>query len=332
MADVLVEEKALSGIADAIRAKTGGTATYKPSEMADAISKIEGGEQTRFGVGLDTFVGDVDSDGMLSVASAGTVVFSGVKDVKLNALRGRFAYRQDVAGVEFPDLEQLSQSNAMYQMFVSNSGMGTISFPKLKRILGASAMDSMFSNTRVNLMDFPELEEISGGYAFSQTATRLQKFTGFPKLRRISGDHVLWRALMYCPAFGTDLFPALEAIDCNPSQLSSGSQLERFADYITELRFPELREIHANGAASLAPFRTLTGLARIYLPKLADLSVHFTGTGTAQDSAVRNMFSGCAKLTEIHFGAANKEAVEAMPGYNTLWGLGAGKATVYFDL
>ena len=43
MAKVLVNESSLTGIADAIRGKNGETTTYKPSEMAAAITAISGG-------------------------------------------------------------------------------------------------------------------------------------------------------------------------------------------------------------------------------------------------------------------------------------------------
>lgn len=43
MANVLVSEDSLTSIANAIREKNGSTTTYKPAEMADAITAIEGG-------------------------------------------------------------------------------------------------------------------------------------------------------------------------------------------------------------------------------------------------------------------------------------------------
>ena len=43
MSKVLVNESSLTGIADAIRGKNGETTTYKPSEMAAAITAISGG-------------------------------------------------------------------------------------------------------------------------------------------------------------------------------------------------------------------------------------------------------------------------------------------------
>lgn len=49
MANVLVRESSLQGIADAIRAKNGTQNTYKPDEMADAIEAISGGGITPTG-------------------------------------------------------------------------------------------------------------------------------------------------------------------------------------------------------------------------------------------------------------------------------------------
>ena len=55
MANVLVEETSLQNIANSIREKTGTTDTYKPSEMASAISSIEtGGGDTSIEDGLLT--------------------------------------------------------------------------------------------------------------------------------------------------------------------------------------------------------------------------------------------------------------------------------------
>lgn len=44
------------------------------------------------------------------------------------------------------------------------------------------------------------------------------------------------------------------------------------------------------------------------------------------------MFYNTPELTAIHFGSANEAAIKATTGWSTLWGRGAGAATVYFDL
>lgn len=44
MSKVLVSEKNLTNIANAIKEKNGETTTYKPNEMAEAIQNTEGGK------------------------------------------------------------------------------------------------------------------------------------------------------------------------------------------------------------------------------------------------------------------------------------------------
>lgn len=52
MAKVAITESYLTDIADAIRSKTSSTETYKPSEMASAISEISGGGSINYKVGV----------------------------------------------------------------------------------------------------------------------------------------------------------------------------------------------------------------------------------------------------------------------------------------
>lgn len=56
MSKVLVNESSLTGIADAIRGKNGSTDTYKPSEMAAAITAISGGGGGGYYIPEEAFV------------------------------------------------------------------------------------------------------------------------------------------------------------------------------------------------------------------------------------------------------------------------------------
>lgn len=74
MARVITNEQHYQDIADAIRTKTEGSATYKPSEMADAILAIEGGGELEDGYVVPTgqeFTEYPDGDGFSSVTVAG---------------------------------------------------------------------------------------------------------------------------------------------------------------------------------------------------------------------------------------------------------------------
>ena len=98
---------------------------------------------------------------------------------------------------------------------------------------------------------------------------------------------------------------------------------------VTELIFPELTTIYCDGYDSYGTFYGNNKITSIKLPKLSVISSANTATNSV---AHKNIFYNCSKLTELHFGAANQTAIEASDGYPTLWGLGAGKAAVYFDL
>lgn len=74
MANVLVLESSLQGIADAIRAKNGTQNTYKPDQMAEAIEEISGGGITPSGTITITENGTVD---VTNYASANVNVPSG---------------------------------------------------------------------------------------------------------------------------------------------------------------------------------------------------------------------------------------------------------------
>ena len=79
------------------------------------------------------------------------------------------------------------------------------------------------------------------------------------------------------------------------------------------------RSVSVGTTAANAMFYNCRGLTEVYLHSISAI------TGTA-------MFNGCSELTAIHFAAEHEDAIKASNGYATLWGRGAGAATVYFDL
>ena len=130
-------------------------------------------------------------------------------------------------------------------------------------------------------------------------------------------------------------FPKLKTIGSSTeNSLNYGQFSYAFENNsITSLEFPELTEIYCTGfSPSCGTFYGNDLIQKMYFPKLSviDKSPAFSSSKTS--TAQNHIFDSCYSLTEIHFGAANQAAIEATSGYPTLWGRGAGNATVYFDL
>lgn len=86
-----------------------------------------------------------------------------------------------------------------------------------------------------------------------------------------------------------------------------------------KMYFDAVTNITAGTTANYATFGNGYGLTEMYFNSLSSITNNY-------------MFTNNPELTALHFGAANETAIKATTGYATLWGRGAGAATVYFDL
>ena len=87
MANVLINESSMTAIANAIRAKNGTSTTYKPSEMASAISAIDGGGSTPTGTIQITSNGthDVSAYALANVAVPTGSTPTGTKQISITS-------------------------------------------------------------------------------------------------------------------------------------------------------------------------------------------------------------------------------------------------------
>ena len=329
------------------------------------VGTMEAGESSRFGATLDTFLGDVDSNGVLQTPSAETnLVFSGVTDIgdsslkyfryygtninsasftNLTQITGRYAlmhafHSSSVRFVSFPVLESLSGASCLERAFSECNSLQSIEFPSLVSISGNNALDSMCYNSRDALtsISFPVLKEITGKSACSDIAFTCSSLTSvtFPELETITGDTAFQNAFYSCKKLKSILFPKLKTIGNSTEDSLNYGQFSWAFDNnsITSLEFPELTEIYCTGfSPSCGTFYGNDRIQKMYFPKLSVIDkspAYSSSNSTAQN----HIFDNCYSLTEIHFGAANQAAIEATSGYPTLWGRGAGNATVYFDL
>lgn len=312
----------------------GVTAHDKTGEQITGTME-SGGSSEKYGATVDTFLGDVDASGVLQIPTAQTdLVFDGVTDLATNALYHRFYESPVVSSVSFPQLVQISGTNALYNCF-RNAPIENISFPVLQSVTGYNSFYYTFTETSIQAISFPALTTVSGQGCFNFAFSRSDLLTSasFPVLEEVTGGESFSNCFYYCSALTSVSFPKLKKIGSDTTTDTNHSHFYYafYSTKVTSLEFPELTAIYCtNSSAYSGTFYGNGTIQKMYFPKLTviDKSPAYTGNSTAQNY----IFSRCNSLTELHFGAANQAAIEALPGYATLWGLGAGNATVYFDL
>ena len=188
-----------------------------------------------------------------------------------------------------------------------------ISFPALT--IETDGFYNSFADSNITKLSFPLLVQMSGSMTRIASDTTLSEVE-FPNLTIISGS-------MENAFSGTLLttlsFPKLMTITDDAEMRGIVLNCQN----LTQLHFPVLESLGSLKDA----FGKCPLLTSLSFPKLTKI--------TAQNAfEISKGFPSYAAntITELHFGAANQAAIEATEGYSTLWGIGAGKATVYFDL
>lgn len=336
-----------NNIADAYTAcnNKGATipATQNSANLATTIGTIPTSPQSLFGASLYTFLADVDSNGNLYPSSTPTYLsFDNVVRLQNNALRYTFLQNDNIKTVNFPDLYSIPGSYALSNTFNTCEGLTSVTFTGLHEITGTYALYVAFNAcTNLSTLTFPALTGISGGSACRNMAVGCTSLTSisYPSLTKVNGTLAFYTAFQGCTSLSSVSFPELAQIG---SDTATGGNAQHFAlafdgcTSLTELRFPKLEKIYINGgtAGNNGTFANNKTIQKMYFPKLNTItySPAYTGTSTSVTSARKLIFYNCSSLTELHFAAANETAIKATAGWSTLWGRGAGNATVYFDL
>ena len=226
-----------------------------------------------------------------------------------NAMNSAFSGCTGITSVDLSALTTVNESYAMYSTFSGCTGITSVNLSSLTTVSGSNAMNSAFSGcTGITSVDLSALTTVNESYAMYST------FSGCTGITSVN--------LSSLTTIGTD---------------SSSTNYTHFSDTfynctnLTTLSFPNLEKIYCTGGANYGTFRDNNKVQKMYFPKL-DTITYGTGASTTNQNACKNIFSGCASLTELHFGAVNQAAIEASPGYSTAWGRGAGNVTIYFDL
>ena len=202
-------------------------------------------------------------------------------------------------------------NNCLSERFANSSSIKTAVFQGVKNITGDNALYKCFSQSKIQTVSFPELENVTG-------------------------DEALYQLFYFCSFISSITFPKLKTIGdpVGGTYESNGRQFGYWysTGSLTELSFPELTTIYCTGSSYFyGTFYNCTSIKKFYFPKLTQITYGSSASSSSQ-SACNYIFSNCSALTEIHFGSANQAAIEATTGYSTIWGRGAGNATIYFDL
>lgn len=296
-------------------------------EVATVASPI------KYGASVDNFLGDVDENGVLqepSMVDGGIdLVFSGVKDIANDALYNRFTVTSqnhyiNVKSISFPDLEQITGSQAIYGMCEYNPHLLSVSFPKLK-IVTKNNLSAFYSCSNLKSVSLPELEKVSDADASIQSwfANSGLESISFPKLKELgnvsnSSGNGLRSGCSGCRSLTSASLPVLETLGWYGL---SGA----FSDSaITTMTFPSLKKIR--GMYSMQQcFSNVTTLTSLSFPALVTNFFDWQGGGYI----FQNMLSGCTGVT-VHFPSNLQSVIGSWSDVTA--GFGGTNTTILYDL
>ncbi len=191
------------------------------SGSTPAIIKVEEVPKVKFGLTVDTFLGDIDENGMLSSTVAPDYFDgTGIKILSAFSLNNAF-YRRRISRVNLKDLE-LIYAYAGDGAF-HTSGSKEIDLSNLTTISGDYACYNMFYNCSIDYINLEKLTTISGNYAcqymFSKSAATTIILNN---LTTISGTFACQYMFQGANVSRVD-FPSLTTVDKTNAMGSSSS-------------------------------------------------------------------------------------------------------------
>jgi hypothetical protein len=166
MANVLVEETSLQNIANSIREKTGTTDTYKPSEMASAISSIEagGGSVPEKGLIIDKY----NQDGAITEVSL--VGYTVIPASFLSGVIKHHSKNTDNKQLFYDVTCNIPEgvTEIPYECFMSCDALKYINLPKAITNIGAFAFGYC---TSLNITEIPSSVTYISNYAFQNCSS-----------------------------------------------------------------------------------------------------------------------------------------------------------------
>lgn len=313
---VVVLDSTLTDIADAIRSKTGGTATMTPGQMPAQIASIPSGG----GVGIPR---EVNANGVYGMPTE-SFTFSlpaNATDLSERALSYAFYGCTSLTSVDLSSLTAVSGSQALNYAFRNCTGITSADLGSITEISGESALYYAFYGcANLASVNFGSLTTISGRDALGSAFRGCLPITqaDFPLLTTISGNNAFDSVFRGCTS--------LVSVNLNALSTISGGNIMSYAfaecTNLVSVNFASLSTI-SGGSAFTDAFRGCTSLTSISFPALTPNS--FVGTVVNQLNRLVSGVTGCT----LHFPAATQAKIETMDGYPNFGGT---NTTVLFDL
>lgn len=287
MANVLVEETSLSNIASAIREKSGDSATYKPGEMAAAISNLP--------------IGGGNEDDFLTRSGSGDYV-----NDRIETLGGGAFYQTNYSTITLSNVKVMDGASIIR----FNNNLTELNLPALTTITCTYSDTSLPSiikyssqisnNASLTTLNLPNLTTVSNSVAAS--------FSNNPNLVSVSLPSLTTANLMQ----GFAYCKSLETVNLSNLQSSSNAYQTFYScTNLQSINLPNLTQWGVDNAMMYETFEDCTNLQTINLPKLTDAIL---GDGTfrnckslqsielkCSNSLVfyNNIFRGCTSLTQV---------------------------------
>lgn len=151
----------------------------------------------KFGATVDTFLGDVDANGVLQTPTEPVdLVFDGVKEIPTSGLINMFSRKESIGFVSFPDLETVGASSLEYAF--GTSSITGIFIENIKNIKGTRALQDLCYNakqlTSVTIKSLPEtIGQEKFFYRAFYTASNLATVdVDFESVKHIKGESCLY--------------------------------------------------------------------------------------------------------------------------------------------
>ena len=287
-----------------------GNGTVDVTNYAQANVNVSGGQSTKYGATVDTFLGDIDSNGALQMPRSGLyLTFNGVKSIGDSVLTYRFCVYNsgiygiyNVMGVSFPDLETVSSYNTLERTFYGQDNLREALFPKLVNVPNTNNFREAFAYcTDLEKVTFSSLRNVTGssGYGFYRAFFCCSKMhtLDLSKLTNVGGSQTFYDAFGICSALKSVDLSSLTSVTGSSAM---SSMFERCG--LIEVNFESLSTITGSSAMS-SMFSECTSLENLWFPSLTPNSF---GSYTNQFNYMLSGVTGCT----VHFPIKIKNTIQ----------------------